>query len=130
MLYFAYGSNLNKQQMQERCPESLPKFSAVLPNYKLAFSGWSRTWRGGTATIKPFRGEKVRGAIYEVTESCLKQLDRYDVGYIHMNVTVFDEDNEPHQAVTFAKTGQLDESLPSKEYAAVIKQGYRDWRIG
>ena len=130
MLYFAYGSNLNKQQMQERCPESLPKFSAVLPNYKLAFSGWSRTWRGGTATIKPFRGEKVRGAIYEVTESCLKQLDRYDVGYIHMNVTVFDEDNEPHQAVTFAKTGQLDESLPSKEYAAVIKQGFRDWRIG
>ena len=130
MLDFAYGSNLNKQQMQERCPDSLPKFSAVLPNYKLAFSGWSRTWRGGTATIKPFRGEKVRGAIYEVTEACLKQLDRYDVGYIHMNVTVFDEDNEPHQAVTFAKTGQLDESLPSKEYAAVIKQGYRDWRIG
>lgn len=116
--------------MQERCPDSRPKFTAVLPNYKRVFSGWSRTWHGGTATIKPFRGEKVSGAIYEVSEACFKQLDKYEVGYARMNITVFDEDNQPHQAVTFIKSGKLDESLPSKEYAAVIKQGYRDWGIG
>ncbi|OGN97924.1 MAG: hypothetical protein A2Y89_06240 [Chloroflexi bacterium RBG_13_51_18] len=130
MLYFAYGSNLNRKQMRERCPDSLPKYVATLPNYKRAFSGWSRTWHGGTATIKPFRGEKVHGAIYEVSDACLKQLDKYEVGYIRFNVTVFDEDNQPHQAVTYIKSGNLDESLPSKEYAAVIKQGYRDWGIG
>jgi len=129
-LYFAYASNLNKKQMQERCPDSRPRFIATLPNYKRVFSGWSRTWHGGTATMKPFRGEKVHGAIYEVTEACLKRLDKYEIGYARMNVTVFDEDNQPHQAITFIKSGQLDESLPSKEYAAVIKQGYRDWGIG
>ena len=116
--------------MQERCPDSRPKFIATLPNYKRVFSGWSRNWRGGTATLKPFRGEKVHGAIYEVSEVCLKQLDRYEVGHTRMNVTVFDEDNQPHQAVTYIKSGKLDETLPSKEYAAVIMQGYRDWRIG
>lgn len=129
-LYYAYASNLNRKQMQERSPESRPKFTATLPNYKLVFSGWSRKWHGGTATVKPFRGEKVRGAIYEVTEACMKQLEKYEVGYARMNVTVFDEDNQPHQAVTFIKTGRLEESLPSKEYAAVIKQGYRDWGTG
>ena len=115
--------------MRERCPDSQPKFSAVLPNYKLAFTGWSRSWRGGVASIKPFRGERVRGAIYEVTEACLKRLDKYEVGYQRFNVTVFDEDNEPVPAITYIKSGQLEESLPSKEYAAVIRQGYRDWGI-
>jgi gamma-glutamylcyclotransferase len=129
LFYFAYASNLNKQQMRERCPEAKPRFTAILPNYRLIFAGWSRIWHGGTATIKPFRGERVRGAIYEVTEACLKQLDKYEVGYARMNITVFDEDNQPHQAVAFIKSGQLDESLPSKEYAAIIKQGYRDWGI-
>jgi hypothetical protein len=130
VLYFAYASNLSQQQMRERCPDGKPRYTAVLPNYKLVFTGWSRQWRGGKAAIKPFRGEKVRGAIYEVTEACLKQLDRYEVGYARLNVTVFDEDNQPHQAVTYIQAGKLDESLPSKEYVAVIKQGYRDWGIG
>ena len=130
ILYFAYGSNLNKKQMQERCPDSQPRFIATLPNYKMAFSGWSRTWHGGTATIKPFRGEKVRGAIYEVNEACLRQLDKYETGYTRFNVTVFDEDNQPHQVLTYVKSGQLQDALPSKEYAAVIKQGYRDWGTG
>lgn len=102
---------------------------ATLPNYKLVFTGWSRTWHGGVATIKPFRGEKVHGAIYEVSEACLRQLDKYEVGYTRLNITVFDEDNQPHQAVTYIKSGQLEESLPSKEYAAVIRQGYRDWGL-
>jgi len=100
---------------------------ATLPNYKLVFTGWSRTWHGGVATIKPFRGEKVHGAIYEVSEACLRQLDKYEVGYTRFNVTVFDEDNRPVSAVTYIKSGQLEESLPSKEYAAIIRQGYRDW---
>ena len=102
---------------------------ATLPNYKLVFTGWSRNWKGGVATIKPFRGEKVYGAIYEVSEACLRQLDKYEVGYTRLNINVFDEDNEPHQAVTYIKSGQLEESLPSKEYAAIIRQGYRDWGI-
>lgn len=129
MYYFAYGSDLSKKQMLERCPDSKPKFVAILPNYKLVFAGWSRQWRGGVASIKPFRGERVRGALYEVTEKCLRQLDRYEAGYGRLKVTVFDEDNEPVEAITYIKTGQLDDAQPSKEYLAVIQQGYRDWRL-
>ena len=129
MYYFAYAGNLSKQQMQTRCPGSKPVFVATLPNYRIIFTGWSRQWRGGKATIKLFRGEKVRGAIYDVSEACLRQLDRYEAGYERLNVTVFDEDNEPHQAITYIKSGQLEESQPSQEYGEVIRQGYRDWGI-
>lgn len=129
MHYFAYASNLNKKQMLSRCPDSQPRFVAVLPNYKLVFAGWSRQWRGGTASLKLSRGDRVRGAIYEVTEECLRRLDKYEAGYNRLNVTVFDEDNEPIPAVTYTKMGQLEETNPTKEYLAVIQQGYRDWRL-
>jgi len=132
MYYFAYGSNLNKKQMLERCPDSKPKFVVTLPNYKLVFVGWSRQWRGAVASIKPFRGEKVLGAIYEVSDRDLKRLDSYEGypgNYSRLNVTVFNEDGEPIQAMTYVKSGQLEETSPSKEYLSVIQQGYRDWGI-
>lgn len=132
MYYFAYGSNLNKKQMMERCPDSKPMFMATLHNYKLVFVGWSRQQRGGVVSIKPFRGEKVLGAIYEISEQCLRQLDKYEGypgNYNRFKVTVFDEDNEPVQAITYIKAGQFEETQPSKEYLAVIQQGYRDWRL-
>ena len=129
MYYFAYSSNLNKKQMQERCPDSKPLFTATLPNYKLVFVGWSRQWRGGVASIKLLRGNRVRGAIYEISDQCLRRLDKSEAGYARLNVTVFNEDNEPFPAVTYIRSGQFEESLPSREYAAVIRQGYREWGI-
>lgn len=131
MYYFAYASNLNKHLMHERCAESQPRFSAILPNYKLAFVGWSRQWRGAKATIRSFRGEKVRGAVYEISDQCWRRLDGYEgypSDYDHLNVTVFSEDNEPVQAVTYIATTQP-EGKPSADYLAVIQQGYKDWGI-
>ncbi len=107
-------------------------FVATLPNYKLVFAGWSRQRRGGTATIVLSRGDKVLGAIYEVSERDLRRLDSYEDcprNYNRLNVTVFDEDNNPVEAVTYIKTGRLEETQPSKDYLAVIQQGYRDWAI-
>ena len=132
MYYFAYGSNLSQKQMRQRCPESKPKLVAILPNYKLVFTDWSRQWRGGVATIKRFSGEKVLGAIYEITESDLRRLDRYEgypQSYSRIKVIVFDANNEPIEAVTYAKAGQLKEVPPSKEYLALMQQGYCDWGI-
>jgi len=132
MYYFAYGSNLSKKQMGEWCPESKPRLIAILPNYKLVFTDWSRQWRGGVATIKRFSGEKVLGAIYEITESDLRRLDKkegYPQNYSRINVIVFDDNNQPIEAMTYIKAGQLKEAPPSKEYLAIIQQGYRDWGI-
>lgn len=132
MDYFAYASNLSRKQMKERCPNSRPKFKAVLPNYKLIFSGWSRQSRGGKASIKPFQGDKVNGAVYDISERDLRLLDRYESYpevYDHLNVLVITEDGEAIKAVTYIMRKQSEESQPSREYLSVIQQGYRDWGI-
>ena len=132
MDYFAYGSNLNKKQMLVRCPGARPGFQAVLPNYKLIFTGWSREWKGGTASIKPVRGERAAGAVYEINEQDLKRLDRYEDypnTYDRINVLVIRDDGSASKAITYIKRRQSDETKPSAEYLAVIRQGYRDWGI-
>jgi gamma-glutamylcyclotransferase len=130
--YFAYASNLNKKQMTEHCPAARPVSIVILHHYKLAFSGWSRKWRGGVATIQPFRGERVLGAIYEITEEDLKRLDKYEdcpASYSRINIGVNDDFGRLIEAVTYIRAKRADEAAPSKEYLAVIQQGYRDWGI-
>ena len=132
MYYFAYGSNLNKKQMLERCPDSKPRFVATLRNYKLVFVGWSRQWRGGVTSIKPFRGERVLGALYELSDRDLRRLDSYEGypgSYNRLKVTVFDEDGESVEAITYIKSEQAEEIQPSKEYLSIIQQGCRDWGL-
>ena len=132
MYYFAYGSNLSRKQMAERCPGSKPLFPATLPNYKLIFTDWSRQWKGGIASIRPVKGEKVMGAIYEITDTNLKQLDKYEgypASYNRFKVTVWTEDGDPVEAITYIKTEQSQETRPSPEYLKIITQGYKEWDI-
>ncbi len=132
MYYFAYGSHLNRKQMLECCPDSKPKSIATLPNYKLIFVGWSRQRHGGVASIKHFRGEKVLGAIYEISDRDLRRLDKCE-GYPgtsnRFNVTVFDNKGDPLEATTYIKARQSEETQPSPEYLSVMRQGCKDWKI-
>jgi gamma-glutamylcyclotransferase len=132
MYYFAYGPNINRRQMAEKCPGSKPLFPVTLPNYKLIFTDWSRQWKGGIASIRPVKGEKVMGAVYEITDVDLKKLDRYEgypVSYNRFKVTVWTEDGDPVEAITYIRTEQSQETKPSTEYLKIITQGYRDWDI-
>lgn len=132
MYYFAYGSELNKKQFKELCPTSQPVSIVTLHHYKLVFAGWSRKWRGGTASIKPFRGERVLGAIYEISEEDLRRLDKYEGApdnYARVNIAANNDFGELIEAVTYVKAGRLEETEPSKEYLAALQQGYRDWGI-
>jgi cation transport regulator ChaC len=119
--------------MLERCPGSQPRFKARLPNFKLIFTGWSRKWRGGTATIRRFGGEQVMGGVYEITERDLRKLDEhegYPAVYDRVTVLVIPEDGDAIEAVTYIKREQSEETQPSPEYLATIRRGYKDWGIG
>jgi len=132
MYYFAYASNLSRKQMSQRCPDAQLKFVATLPNHKLIFAGWSKKWCGGVASIKPCEGEKVIGAIYEISERCLRSLDKcegYPTTYGRENIIVFTGFDDPVEAITYVKVEQSDETQPSGEYLATIQQGYKDWDI-
>jgi gamma-glutamylcyclotransferase (GGCT)/AIG2-like uncharacterized protein YtfP len=133
MYYFAYGSNLNRKQMLRRCPDAKPKFKATLPDHKLIFAGRSQRWSdGGVASVTPCLGEKVVGAVYEISEECLASLDRYEGYpdlYDRITVTVAAESDKPVEAMTYIMVRQSDETQPSQEYLDAIRDGYEDWGI-
>ena len=132
MKYFAYSSKLDKKQMKTVCPDSKPLFPARLPNYRLVFVGFSRKFQGGTASMIHTQGSKVPGAVYEISDADLRHLDvaeGYPQEYNRINVTVFDEDSTPIEAITYINKGREEEAKPSKEYAAMIYNGYREWGL-
>ena len=49
--YFAYGSNMNLEQMKYRCPAAEVVENVRLENYRLAFRG--RAPGNGVATVLP-----------------------------------------------------------------------------
>lgn len=73
-LYFAYGSNINLEQMDYRCPDATVVGPVVLENYELLFR------RGGFATIAPKEGGRVHGLLWSITPECERSLDLYE-GY-------------------------------------------------
>lgn len=75
--YVAYGSNLNIHQMKMRCPGARIIGTSVIENYQLLFKG-SKT--GSYLTIEPKDGAKVPVAVWEVTRTDERALDRYE-GY-------------------------------------------------
>ncbi len=106
--------------------------TAVLPNYRIVFTGYSRQRKSGLITIRGSKGGKVPGGIYEISDKDLRRLDSLE-GYpresSRVNVTVFTEDGDAIKAITYVKSGQADETKPSQEYLTVIQTGYREWGI-
>jgi hypothetical protein len=59
----------------------------------------------------------------------LDSYEGYPGSYNRLKVTVFDEDGEPVEAITYIKSEQAEEIQPSEEYLSLVQQGYRDWDI-
>ena len=74
-LYFAYGSNLDRGQMQARCPGARVVGPARLRGHRLEFAGHSARWGGGVATVVPAEGRAVEGVLYELRPEHLDALD-------------------------------------------------------
>ena len=75
-LYFAYGSNINLQQMAVRCPAAQVVEPAVLEGYELLFRGNGSSF--GVATIAPKEGSQVQGLLWKLTPYCELSLDIYE----------------------------------------------------
>ncbi len=74
-LYIAYGSNLNLEQMSNRCPTARVVGATMLKNYRLLFRGA----RGGAvADVEPFKGKSVPVIAWEITPADEAALDRYE----------------------------------------------------
>lgn len=72
MLYFAYGSNMDRTQMLRRCPDA----SVVSVG---SMCGWSfRINARGVATMVEARGSVVWGVVWQLSEEDERSLDMYE----------------------------------------------------
>ena len=133
-LYFAYGSNLNIEQMLARCPGAIPIATAVLHDYRLTYRGASRNY--GVANIEPAEGHEVLGALYEIDERDLAALDRYEgypTLYYRDDITVVakgEEVNGDTKAFAyFMDPAKYRPSAPATTYFHTIWKGYNDWSL-
>ncbi len=78
MHYFAYGSNLEPEQMKRRCPGHTVVGLAELRDHKLVFPTTSHDWGGGVASVGTAHAQSVWGIVFDLTDADLAALDRYE----------------------------------------------------
>ena len=126
--YFAYGSNINLEQMAYRCPNAKVVGPVTLEGYELVFRGTSPY--SGCGSIEPKEGGVVYGLLWKITPQCEQALNRYEGYprfYNQQQVTVRDSEGKKHGAMVYVMTEQraLMPALPSKAYVECIRDGYR-----
>jgi gamma-glutamylcyclotransferase (GGCT)/AIG2-like uncharacterized protein YtfP len=143
MLYFAYGSNLDPEQMSRRCPGHKVVGLAELPDHRLTFPLTSHDWGGGVASVGVAHGESVWGMVFELGDADLATLDGYE-GYVgpQDQHNVYDRETTSVQLVR-ADDGSFPRRLrvwiylarpsnpspPSRRYLDAILRGARHHRL-
>jgi len=131
LYYFAYGSNMNWQQMQRRCPSSQFCCVARLPNYGFAIARHSQLRNCGTANIFPQTGNEVWGIVYDLTAKDFVTLDSFEDGYRRETVLVLQRGDaqQPKEVLTYIAEREDNAPRPNPEYKRLIIEGARHWNM-
>lgn len=138
-LYFAYGSNLDWDQMRRRCPSAKFVCVALLKDHSLTFPRCSRQRNCGVASVAPKQGREVWGVVYEILEGDMGRLNcsegfvpgRGSNAYVPRTRHVFrDGDKDDTIAVTvYVAVPEEQAPLPSAKYRDQIVDGARFWHL-
>lgn len=125
-LYFAYGSNMNLNQMAFRCPDAEVVDTVRLEGYRLAFC--MNGGGNGVATILPEEGSYVDGVLWRISERDERHLDHYE-GFPYLYgkepVVVTDQDGIRHEIMAYTMNSPYKDTpaMPSKAYLEGILNG-------
>jgi len=100
-LYFAYGSNLDAEQMRARCPTARGLERAALAGHRLDFTHYSTRWAGGAADVVPEQGAAVWGVVYEMGPDDFAKLDHFESGYLRLELAVQAPGRGPLRVTTY-----------------------------
>lgn len=129
-LYVAYGSKLNKSQMQHRCPKAKFVGTGVIEGYELQFKG---SLHGAHATIVPKEGATVPVGVWTIWKRDELNLDWYE-GYHPDRYCYYDKEQIPVKmddgseltGMVYIMDQQKDFGYPSVNYYHTVAQGYQD----
>ena len=124
-MYIAYGSNMDLEQMQRRCPEAELLGTGRLENWRLMFKG-SKT--GAYATIEREKGQNVPILLWRITEMDEERLDHYEgfptFYYKHtIQVVKTDADGKPcgtTRGMAYIMHEERKLGIPSMEYFDIL----------
>lgn len=122
-IYLAYGSNLNLEQMEWRCPYATVVGPVEVPGYRLLFRGHNES---AVATIEPDEDSSVPALLWEITPRCEEALDRYEGWprlYRKELITIPLGEKETDAMVYIMNEGPS-LGLPGKSYLGSILAGY------
>jgi len=129
-LLFAYGANMNLQQIGSRCSRPVAVSIARLANHRLAFYGYNGVWDGALETAEPKVGSEVWGVLFALSRLDWERLDewqgaRMDGGgmYFHFPITVTDPSGRVFGARMYKKDVTGMAQNPSQEYLDHIVRG-------
>ena len=120
-LYFAYGSNLDPEQMQWRCPDAIALGPALLENWAWRIGG------RGYATVSPSPGHHVWGGIWNLSDEDLRILDRYEGvagGHYRREFVTVMAQNQPVELLLYIENYD-DHGSPRPDYLERIIAGAR-----
>jgi gamma-glutamylcyclotransferase (GGCT)/AIG2-like uncharacterized protein YtfP len=141
MLYFAYGSNMDAEQMKERCPSAKFVCRAKLPSHRLAFTRKSVRRGCGVADILRDEMKDVWGVVYELLENELENLDKDEDfrpgrpddqnDYTRENCYVWHEGDAKRPLIVAIYRGhpQPNPPLPDSDYKNLIVAGAMHWQL-
>jgi gamma-glutamylcyclotransferase (GGCT)/AIG2-like uncharacterized protein YtfP len=123
-LYAAYGSNMDPEQMLERCPHSPAAGTGWLDGWRLTFGGEELGWDGALAMVVPDSRSQVFVALYELSPFDQERLDYWesaDTGLynkIKLRVSTLDGDVLAWVYILDGYEG----GLPSARYLGLIAE--------
>lgn len=128
MKYFAYGSNMNHKQMNDRCPGSKFLRSAYLNGYRLVCDGYSRSRKGPVCNIVYSEGDIVWGGLFEISKENEANLDineGYPKTYNKSSINVEDSLGNKYKVIVYLRDAK-EVGSPSEEYYEIVKEGAID----
>jgi gamma-glutamylcyclotransferase (GGCT)/AIG2-like uncharacterized protein YtfP len=139
MLYFAYGSNLSWEQMNQRCPSARFVGVGVLPDHKLAFTRKSVNRGCGVADALPENGAAVWGVVFQIDDVDIGKLDasegykpgRSKNSYFRRETRVLvDGDHQrPLETWVYFANRERNAPLPNAAYKDLIVSGAKYWHL-
>ena len=125
--YLAYGSNLNLEQMEFRCPTANPVGTINLKGHRLAYKGDEDNY--AYLTIEPDKDSFVPLGVFELSQSDIRFLDAYEgfpklYSKRYMSIEL---NNKKVKALIYVMNEKFDYHLPSIKYIKTCMKGYKDF---
>lgn len=120
--YFAYGSNMLQNRLEQRVGRVIKVCTGYLRHHKLDFS--CGNMGVSFANVVPSPGNQVFGVVYRLTLRQLQMLDSYEVYYQRENMKINTFDTAVYTGLPFHTENLGWKVSPLGYYVDLLKKGY------